>query len=198
MSSTAKIRCFVAASPDATTREQIGRAQARLAARLTGFDVRWTALEQVHVTLRFFGHIPAERVEAVTKALHEAASGFPPMTLAIENAGCFPSWQRPQVIWFGLGGDEAVLERLQAAVERTTGALAQHSEARKFHPHLTIGRMKTDGRRGRQAGEVLQSAAVGRIAEWPVNEIVLMQSQLSPSGSQYTGLAAIPLRGAPG
>jgi RNA 2',3'-cyclic 3'-phosphodiesterase len=192
-----QIRAFVAACLPADLLERIQKEQDRLYVPCGSDAVRWIRSAQLHLTLKFCGNVPGEHLEALKGALHRAAVEVRPFSLTARGLGCFPSPQRPNIIWLGLEGDLGQLEKLQTRIEQESAGFGNHSEDRKFHPHLTIGRVKVSGRRARRVGEIIRSAEVGRVGKWEVNEIWLMQSQLSPSGSAYTALAEIQVANGP-
>ena len=192
-----QIRAFVAACLPIDLLERIQTEQERLEAECGAGAVRWTRSEQLHLTLKFYGNVPGDQLEALKGALHRAAAGVSPLSLMASGLGCFPSPQRPSIIWLGLDGNLVELEKLQARIEQESAGLGSHSEDREFHPHLTIGRVKASGGRARQVGEIIRSTELGSVGTWEVNEITLMQSHLSPTGSTYTPLAEIRVANAP-
>lgn len=192
-----QIRAFVAACLPNGLLERIQGEQERLDVQCGPNAVRWTRAAQLHLTLRFYGNVPGEQLEALKGALHRAAVGTSPLSLTARGLGCFPSSQRPNIIWLGLEGDLDELEKLQARIEQESAGFGNHSEDRKFHPHLTIGRVKASGRHARRVGEIIQSTELASLGTWEVNEITLMQSQLLPTGSIYTPLAEIQVANEP-
>ena len=66
------IRCFVAVDIPEEMREKVGPLQSKIATE----GLRLVRPELVHVTIKFLGDVPAEKVERVKEAL--AASRRPP------------------------------------------------------------------------------------------------------------------------
>jgi RNA 2',3'-cyclic 3'-phosphodiesterase len=190
-----QIRAFVAACLPVGVLARIKAEQKRLASKMETDAVRWTRSEQLHLTLKFYGNVAGDRVDSLKAALHRAVKGVRPISLTADGLGCFPSSQQPRVLWVGLDGDLEELKQLQARVEVESAAFGNHSEDREFHPHLTLGRVKTPGAGARRIGEVIRSSEVGPMGSWEVRQITLIQSRLSPAGSTYTALAEIPLAG---
>lgn len=158
-------------------------------------DVRWVRPTGIHLTLQFLGDVPSQRLSAIEHELTEAVTGVAPFTVTAQGLGVFPNWRRPRVIWIGLGGDTATLARLQSQIEDAMAGLGFEPENRRFHPHLTLGRVNQHASTSfqRQLGEELESYKVDRIGEMLVDEVSLMRSQLNPKGAIYTQLAAFPL-----
>src|SRR5579863_7363119 len=75
---------------------------------------RWARIEGLHVTLKFIGETPAEKIEPIKAAL-AAIPGRAPFSIHFGGLGFFPSERRPRVLWAGVhAGTE--LAALAAAV----------------------------------------------------------------------------------
>jgi len=172
---------------------ELKKVQQELQARLPDDSVRWTRPEQLHLTLKFFGHVAAQRLNDLTAALNRACAGIGSFQLVLENVGCFPHTKKPRVLWSGIGGELESLRKLQERIEQETGNFGDHKEERLFQPHLTIGRIKAIGIDARKAGEVVERTHVSTLGVWTIHQIKLMQSELAPRGARYTTLAAITL-----
>ncbi len=114
------------------------------------------------------------------------------MQLTVTGAGAFPSVKSPRVIWLGLGGDLIPLTQFYHRLEKAFAALGYPPENRAFSPHLTLGRVKSPEGRFRLT-KILESLPAMDWPPFPVQEIILFQSVLSPRGSTYTPLQRIPL-----
>lgn len=190
---TAVIRTFIAIHLPAEVRQRLGQFQEQLRRAAPGEGVRWTEPDQIHLTLRFLGNVPEAELPQLSQALALACQAAAPFGLEAQGAGAFPDLKRPRVLWVGLGGAVAALAQLQAAVleaTRTWGEL----EDRPFHPHLTLGRVKTaDPRLLARLSGALQQAGSSAFGAWQVHQVALMRSDLSPAGPRYTVLAEAPL-----
>jgi len=190
---TGQIRAFVAAPLDSEWLARIRRVQDALQRQTQTEGVRWSRPEQLHLTLKFFGNIPTHDLDALELALDRSAQGIASILLRVGRLGCFPSRQRPSVIWLGLAGELEELRRLQSNIERECERFGSHSETHGFHPHLTIGRVKAAGAQGRRIGEAVEAGQAENLGPWRVDEITLVQSLLGPQGSAYTPLARFKL-----
>ena len=189
-----QIRAFIALPLDPAVARELDRFQRRLEDAVPQNSVRWATPEQLHLTLKFLGNIPAQAVEELTAVLRPIGERYPPLQLRAEGMGCFPSARRPRVIWVGLHGDLPDLARLQEQVEGVSGRWAEKEERRPFSPHLTLGRVReTAARQAPRIGEVLQSISAPVCGSWTAPEFLLMRSQLSPHGATHTVLARFPL-----
>ena len=156
--------------------------------RLAEFDrmVRWTKLEQMHLTLKFLGPCPDDRVAEIHEACEQVAKASGPLELNLSDCGCFPpdGRGRVRIVWIGLDDRAGDLTACREGCDSRFADLGFAREQRAFSPHLTLGRVRDDRSDGRLR------AAVANVKVRPVHqtatELVLMQSELSPAGAQYT------------
>jgi 2'-5' RNA ligase len=194
------IRIFVAIELDTPLRKALAQVQMDLRNRLQkaiGPDVRiqWVKPESVHLTLKFLGDIPEERVPEIVAALARVTDAHARCTVDVGGLGAFPDTRVPRVLWVGLSGQVEGVTRLAAAVERALVELGFVSEPKPFNPHLTLARIKE---RSRDIGRALavdcmleRAAPIGTVM---VNAIALMKSELKPSGAVYTKLCEVSLK----
>ncbi len=196
MMQAVNLRLFVALEPPDLVRRRLSALQAdlkRAAGRGSG-DVKWVAVDNVHLTLQFLGAVPEERVEAVKAAVAAAAAEARLLHLELRGAGGFPSARRARVLWAGVGGDLAALAALVAALGLRLGPLGFAPDERPFSAHITLGRARDPhGAPGLAAALALAAEAPG--APWRASEVVLFQSHLSPKGPRYEPLARAALGG---
>ena len=186
------LRTFFAVEIGDAARREARAVAERLAAEPGGDAVRWARPEAYHVTLRFLGPTPRERVADVAAAVRAAACDTVPFALHLGPLHGFPTPRHPRVVVLDLEPAEPIVA-LAAQVEAAVVASGFAPEARTFHPHVTLGRVKD--RNGR-APRLHESLGPAEPAPFRVEEIVFFQSMLAPSGSQYTPLERISFGGA--
>jgi len=146
----------------------------------------WTRVDNIHITLKFFGDVAIDRVADIGGAAARAASNVRGFEIAIEGTGAFPKPKQPKVLWVGVNDRSGKLAELQRAFENECAAEGFPKEERNFRPHLTIARIrKPTG--ASELGEANQLAGF-QARSLLVNEIVIFRSQLSSKGSVYTVL----------
>jgi 2'-5' RNA ligase len=189
----AKVRTFVAVEIDPTVRrkaeqliETFRKAQA---------DVKWVALENLHLTLKFLGEVRLEETAAVCAAVAQAAADVAPFELEIRGAGAFPNPGRPRTLWLACRQGTAQLTDLQQRIEAALEKLGYRPEARSFTPHLTIGRARSGGPATEEFGRLLEQYAEYEVGRSDVGEVTVFASQLGPQGPTYTALSHAPLEG---
>jgi len=145
--------------------------------------LRWTGRRHWHVTLRFLGPVP--EVDPVVEALGAAAGLLAGTTEAVLGpaVGRFGS----RVLHVPVSG----LERVSTAVVAATADIGHPPDDRPFRGHVTLARAA-----GRRASVDLRpltgTPVTGR---WPVDEICLVRSDLSPAGARYEVVATFGLPG---
>jgi len=159
--------------------------------------VRWVKPGGIHLTLKFLGDVPANRIEEIERALTQACAGFPAFSLSVGGLGCFPNPRRPRVVWVGVQEESGTLAGLQKAIEDGMEKLGFAPEGRKFHAHLTLGRTQRRASSGdvRRLGRLVQEIEIGPLGQMEARSVSLIKSDLKPTGAVYTQLAAVRLEG---
>ncbi|NWG03998.1 MAG: RNA 2',3'-cyclic phosphodiesterase [Syntrophaceae bacterium] len=162
--------------------------------RLTRADVRWVNPEKIHLTLKFFGNIEESRIEPIFKAIEGPVQNTSPFSLKVRGVGAFPLIKNPRVIWIGLMNGEEVLTVLQNQIEIKLREIGFEPENRPFHPHLTLGRMKSNLGREALVGR-MEKHQEEEFGDFQIEKVVLFKSDLKPTGPIYTPLREIKLGG---
>ncbi|PIU44638.1 MAG: RNA 2',3'-cyclic phosphodiesterase [Ignavibacteriales bacterium CG07_land_8_20_14_0_80_59_12] len=183
------IRTFIAVDTPDDVKEQITEAVSKL--KEIGAEVRWESRDKYHITLKFLSDVREAQLPEIIDSLRRGLSGIPPFKVTYAGAGCFPSRRNPRVIWIGCENEEGTLLRLHDAVEAATVPFGFPTEERAFHPHITVGRVK--GTRNTDPLVLSLPSVTLRSHPVDVRQILVMKSDLKPSGSVYTILEAIPL-----
>jgi RNA 2',3'-cyclic 3'-phosphodiesterase len=187
------LRLFVAIELPGEVREALSRLQHDLQRR--GLEkLRWVRPEGIHLTLKFLGATPAQKVPAIEESLAETVEGERLHELTLGELGTFGG-SRPRVLWLDLRGDLDAAFTLQERVEKAMNGLGYEREARGWSPHLTLARVRPE--LARDAAKALPAALDGvraPIGAIPVREVSLMRSTLRPSGAVYERIAAFSLR----
>ena len=190
--SGAGIRAFLAAELSEKLIQALAQTQATL--RSCGADVRWIRPENIHLTLHFFGNIGKDEVENICREMTKVASAIKPMVVQVEGLGAFPSPINPKVVWVGISDVDGKLTELQNAVLCELTLMGYKKDKRPFHPHLTLGRLRSPVGKGGLRDALRQGNDAG-IGDWEVKGMTFFRSELLPSGPQYTRLKVISLQG---
>lgn len=188
MSGSGKIRLFVAATVPEDRLRALSADTAELRSALA--QGRWTEVENQHVTLKFLGSVPEVRLAAIQEVGRTAAASHQVATVSLAGLGAFPNTRRARVLWAGMHDEAGVLGGIATDLDRGFEPLGFTPEARAFTPHLTLARFKTP----RPLPE-LPALHPSTQASFPIADIVLFRSHLSPRGARYEPLDRFELRG---
>ncbi len=146
-------------------------------------DVRWVGEDSFHLTLKFLGEITDTEVKTIIATIEKVALERQPFSLECRSTGCFPEKGTPRVFWVGVVPSPALLQ-LQQEIEVNLEKTGWPREPRAFHPHLTLGRVKSV--RGMdQVLRELKKYEEQSFGQMEVGAIKLFQSVLRPSGAEY-------------
>ena len=185
-------RLFIAIELPAEVRHKIKQHIDGIRRELPDARASWTREENLHLTLKFFGDIPVERVEAVSAALRAAANQIPPFEMEISACGAFPTNGKPNVLWIGINDPSNSLHKLHESLETECAKAGFDSDRRPFHPHLTIARIRNPRHAGSLANLHHESVFDSLLVE--AGNVCLFRSELSGQGSRYTIVARHDLR----
>ena len=148
----------------------------------------WSAPANLHITTKFIGEWPDERLEELKQAL-AAVEARAAIEVAVRKVGFFPNARAPRVFWCGV--ESPGLARLAADTGDATRRLGVEPEKRAYSPHLTLARIKERADLGRLQAAIqgLGDIEFGRFA---ASRFFLYRSRLQPGGSVYTKLAEFP------
>ncbi len=184
------MRLFLAINLPPALRSRIHRGCEPL--RLAAPQVSWIRSELLHFTVKFLGDVADHRLAELRRGLAAAASEHRPFRLLLADAGAFPNFRRPRVVWIGVR-DQRPVNALAEDVEQACDLLGFARDARSFSAHLTLGRVKRELPPG-VAGTLAQAAgATHNEYDVDVHSLDLMRSDLLPNGPRYTTLASLPL-----
>lgn len=158
----------------------------------TGADVRWVGPQGMHLTLKFLGEVGADSLPAVEAVLRLAASGHQGFPLRLHGTGAFPGQNNPRVLWVGIT-EEPELMGLQEDIDQGLEMEGYPRDEKAFHPHLTLGRVKSPSGIREVVLELEKYREVS-FGEMTVRKVALFESTLRPQGAEYRVAAEFGLR----
>ncbi|MGA2214700.1 MAG: RNA 2',3'-cyclic phosphodiesterase [Bryobacteraceae bacterium] len=182
------MRLFVGLDPQEEVRERLERLLMHLRACA---HLKWSAVYNLHVTLKFIGEWPDGKLPQLEAALG-SISPREPIRAEVKGLGWYPNPHHPRVFWVGVQGGDA-LTALAAGVANVLGPLGIPHEDRPFNAHLTLARIKEPAplQALRNAIAQLESVDYGWFV---VDRFYLYRSQPGSAGSIYTKLSEYPLQ----
>jgi len=183
------MRTFIAVELPENIKNKIGELQTPL--KRTNAFVSWVKPENIHITLKFLGEVPEEKINEVFSATEAALKETKKFKMNLKGTGAFPDFRRPRVIWVGTGKGGEELSNMANKIEEEMEKIGYPKENRKFSPHFTIGRVKSP----KDIEKLMERVKTTdfETEDIEVNEVTVMKSQLHPAGAIYTPLEKIPL-----
>lgn len=183
-------RLFVSVDLPDRLQEGIDSAQAPFA-DIPG--LRLTDPDQTHVTMKFLGDVPADRIRDVEAAIERAIddSDVAPFEARFGGLGVFPDFDYISVVWIGAREGGVEFERLHHALEEELVALGFDEEEHDFTPHVTVARM--DHAEGKDEVQRLLRTRDPDIGAMEVTEVALTESTLTSEGPVYETLETFQL-----
>lgn len=163
-----------------------------LLARLGGLGnaVRPTREEQLHVTLKFLGDTADDVISPLKEGMTESLDGSAAFDWNLRGVGVFPTAARPSVVWIG-ADDAGPFASLAERIESAASQFGFPREGRKYHPHVTVARVKF--RPPKELVELLRDSAEAEFGPQRAEEVVLFRSELGRGGSVYTPLHVVKM-----
>lgn len=164
----------------------------KLQSELRHNNIVWVEDSLRHLTLRFLGATPNDKVPFIKDALQQVCSDSTPFYLELNKLGVFGSHYHPEVLWFGFEEFfffKQLFERLEPKL-LDQGFAPSYGN---FVPHITLGRVKkvVDKKRFWECFERCKPSFSQMI---PVKEMTLYQSFLHNDGPEYKALATYKLK----
>lgn len=159
-----------------------------------GAEVRWVPAAQLHVALKLVGRVERSLIPRVRDKLSAVVGAIDPFEFAVEGVEVFPDGSCPRQLLGRVGEGREQLEELAARVDAALAELGLAQERRPYRPDVLLGRLRTPQER------VDLSDVVAALGELPlgrslVRDATLLESHLTPKGSQLQVLARSLLRG---
>jgi len=151
----------------------------------------WIAPENMHLTLRFIGEVEERRFGDIAGGL--AGIEAPDFTLQVAGVDFFGDRRRARLLYAGVRGGEP-LARLQKRVESVLVRAGLAAEPRRFHPHVTLARLRDAPLE--RVGRFLEMHGAFSAPPFPARRFVLFSSRLAQGGAHYAEEAEFPLAAA--
>ena len=184
-------RLFIATALPPEAREAVGRLAAELRSR-AGAGLRWTPVGNLHLTLRFLGETPVEKIDGIAAAIGEAAADAAAFDAGFGRLGTFGG-RRPRVLWLAPSEGAAELGALAGRIDEALSEAGMPAREGAFRPHLTLARVRRGEQRTAAAlAELIAGAEIPRI-RCAVSGVELVRSELGADGARYTVLGSFGL-----
>jgi RNA 2',3'-cyclic 3'-phosphodiesterase len=198
-SEESRFRLFLSFNPPPDVVGHLSQAQKTLRRLLDcaygpELPIRWTRSVQFHLTVLFFGNTSAAKTNTIRARLIELVGDRPEFPcLTAKGFGCFPTLNRPRVLWIGFAGSPS-LRNWQDRLAKAFQGDFMWKERDRSYPHVTIARLafqRLPARFGEHLFELAQQTGMPSWG-WQIDSISLMRSIPGPKGPEYVALTTLP------
>ena len=158
----------------------------------TDVPKKMVELHNMHLTLKFLGDTPEEKIPIIENVLTEVSKNTNKFDLNFYGCGAFPSNKRINVVWLGVNNPEPCIQ-LAKYIDEKLGESGFEREKRGFTPHLTLARIKFP-KNIEQLQKIIQTHQNTEFGVQSVNSIKLKKSILSDKGPTYYTMASCELK----
>ena len=172
-------RLFIAADISDEARAATSGLIASLREEFPVKGVSWSRPENLHVTIKFLGDTDDATEVAILQSLSAIASSYQAFSLQFDK----PELLGKRVISIAIRSDTPTIFSLEMVIDTECERLGFPREGRRFHPHLTLARIRHPEKAKELGQHFLQTQI--EPTGFDVHEIVLYESELGAGGSVY-------------
>jgi len=188
-----EIRSFLAFELPLDIKEIVARVSSEI--RKTPLSVRWVRVDNIHLTVIFMGNVKTGDIVNIGTEVEKICLRYGTFDVSLRELGFFPNRRNPRVLWLGLDGDLERMSEFRDSLQKRLRPFGIKEEKRRFTPHLTLGRFKKPHKKDFHLDELIMRYGDLTSPVCLLNELILFQSTLKPSGAEYTKLGSWPLSG---
>jgi len=141
--------------------------------------VSWAKVENLHVTIKFLGDTDVAVEGPLIANLANIAASYQPFRLQFDK----PELLGKRVISIAVRSDTPTIFSLEMVIDTECERLGFPREGRRFHPHITLARIRHPEKAKKLGRHFLQTQI--EPLGFEVREIVLYESELGAGGSVY-------------
>ncbi|MBI1806439.1 MAG: RNA 2',3'-cyclic phosphodiesterase [Ignavibacteria bacterium] len=183
------IRTFIAFNAPEPLRNDMKVLQDNL--KKSGADVKWECAEKFHATIKFLGDVEESMMPVILSTIETTMLPFRPFEVTFYSLGSFPNKSHPRVIWIGCDNPDGTLLRIKDSLDKNLVQFGFEIEKRMFHPHITLGRVRSENRLRHLTPMLEKLTFEPRKAH--LDGIFVMRSVLKSEGAEYSVLKSIHL-----
>jgi len=172
-------RLFIAADISNEARKFASNMIASLRADFPVNAVSWSKPENLHITIKFLGETEEAAENRLIERLSSIAASYQTFNLRLEK----PEMLGKRVVSVAVRSDSPTVFSLEMVIDTELVRLGFPREGRRFHPHLTLARIRQPEGTHLFTKRFLKTQI--EPLSFDVREIVLYESELRPGGSIY-------------
>ncbi len=151
---------------------------------LHNYHIKWVKPEYFHLTLFFFGEIPANQIPELTEIMRSTLIDFSPFSFSVSGPAIFKKGNKPRVLWLGINAPDQLFD-LKKAIDKSVESLGFISDETRFRPHLTLGRFLPKQEVNKDLESALKEGQLMEPLSYEASKVILFESKLLPTGAQY-------------
>jgi 2'-5' RNA ligase len=182
------VRAFVAVELAPRASRRIALLSEQVRAKSSAPRASWVLAENLHVTVKFLGHVAVDLVPRIADAVLAVGADVGPLRIQRAKLDAFPSPARAGVITLALDDAHGDLARVAASTEDRLQALGFEREARRFIAHVTLARTRVPC----CVTELCDAAEPILLERGDLAALVLYRSHLAHGGPRYEPIARAP------
>lgn len=184
------MRTFLAIEIEPYIKNKIEESQ-EIIADSESSNIKFVEVENIHLTLKFFGEIDDDKLEQITDIIDKSIKNKEAYPLKVVNIGAFPNIYNPRVIWTGIKDKNDTTTKLIEELDKKFNKIGFKKE-KNYVPHITIGRVKniSDKEKLSQCLKKISKKYHGKMV---VKRICLKSSTLTPNGPIYENIKEFEL-----
>lgn len=183
------MRCFIAIDLPQEIKKELEKTEREIQkiADEAGAKLKIVKPENLHITLKFLGELPEEKVnkikEVMKKVFEEEIKLKPPKPFKVKlnSIGTFPSLDYIKAVWVDVLPKEQIIE-IEKKIDRTLEGIG-FKENKNFEIHITLTRVKFIKNKKRFL-EGLKKITIEPI-EFEIRNFSLKKSTLTKEGPIY-------------
>ena len=154
--------------------------------------IKWANLDNLHLTLKFFGETPVLDIDSIISTIEVITNAQSSFILQLESLGVFGSSYNPKVIWAGISKTNELI-KLEQDLMRQLEEIGFKNDRQNFIPHLTLGRIKQLNDK-KLFQQIVDKHKQSFFQESKIDKIILFESVLSPTGANHSVVQKFPFR----
>ena len=180
------IRTFIGVELDQEVRQALNQIQEQLCDQ--ALDIKWVETGNLHLTLKFLGETSPKKVKAIRENFPTFFKKLSSFEILLSILGAFPNVLKPRIIWAGVSQHTQKIVEVFNRLEKGLNILGLPKDQREFHPHVTLGRVRSFKNLNKLTAE-LKRYQMPRAITTRITTVAFFQSQLTATGPIYKVLA---------
>lgn len=150
-------------------------------------DIKWEEIDKFHVTIKFLGDVGENLTDLILRRLEEVE--FNQILTSFSNFAFFKKFGSLKILYTKLENNKNIQE-FYKVIENECELLGFEKENRKYHPHLTLLRIKNDINLNKLL--IFNNFEIPNLS-FKINSFSIIKSKLKLTGSEYSVIKSFKL-----